>query len=57
MYPVVTTPRHLTGAAATQFEPSDPRGLGVKQRAQPPFRVAHPQFRGELSVAVESLGL
>ncbi|HEY5121220.1 MAG TPA: acetyl-CoA hydrolase/transferase C-terminal domain-containing protein, partial [Acidimicrobiales bacterium] len=53
----VTTTRHLTGVAVTEFHLADLRGLTATEGAQSPIGVVHPLLRDELAVAVESLGL
>lgn len=54
---VVTTPRQLTGVVVTEYGVADLRGLTVKERAHALIAIAHPQFRDEIFVAAESLGL
>jgi acyl-CoA hydrolase len=52
----VTSPRHLAGVIVTEYGSADLRGLTVKERALALTRIAHPQFRDELTAAAELLG-
>ena len=52
----VTAPRQLAGVIVTEHGSADLRGLTVRERARALTRIAHPQFRDELSVTAELLG-
>jgi acyl-CoA hydrolase len=52
----VTSPRQLAGVIVTEYGSADLRGLTVKERAVALTKIAHPQFRDELTAAAELLG-
>ncbi|MDE3223464.1 MAG: 4-hydroxybutyrate CoA-transferase, partial [Acidobacteriota bacterium] len=54
---VVTSPRHLAGVIVTEYGSADLRGRSVKERAAAMIAIAHPQFRDELTVAAQRLGV
>ena len=52
----VTSPRQLAGVIVTEYGSADLRGLTVKERSVALTKIAHPQFRDELTAAAELLG-
>jgi acyl-CoA hydrolase len=46
----------LAGVIVTEYGSADLRGLTVNERAVALTKIAHPQFRDELTAAAELLG-
>jgi acyl-CoA hydrolase len=53
---VVSTPRHHTGVVVTEYGSAEVSGLTVRERARALANIAHPDFRGALIAAAETLG-
>ena len=52
----VSSPRQLAGVIVAEYGSADLRGLTVRERARALTRIAHPEFRDELSGTAELLG-
>lgn len=53
---VVSTPRHHTGVAVTEFGVAELAGLTVRERAHALVDVAHPDHRPALREVADRLG-
>lgn len=53
---LVTTPRHQVDVVITEHGAAELSGLTVRERAEALLAIAHPDFRAELTEAVEHMG-
>jgi acyl-CoA hydrolase len=52
---VVSTPRHHSGTVVTEFGVAELAGRTVRERARQLAQIAHPDYRDELTAAIETL--